>query len=234
MCRRAKHSPAGAEAAFGCENPSAVARCGLRFECLDAVAELPYVAPAAPVLATLELPTETPRHAAHRPHLGQHRLPARPVSRLELALPGSRRHRLPESRPATKVHGRAWKPIGALSASCIGAMRTFAGFAATTPAIHRAISRGRPWRAELRLLVKDHAGATRAPLIFDLDQVQAPRPGEPPVAAVPLDRNRRPATESLRTALPGERIAPQSGARHRRRCLTALALFGMEAGDAAR
>ena len=45
--------------AVGCENPSALARCGLRFECLDAVADLPYVAPAAPALATLELAAPT-------------------------------------------------------------------------------------------------------------------------------------------------------------------------------
>ena len=219
--------------ALGCENPSAVARCGLRFECLDAVAELPYVAPAAPVLATLELSTEA------RGMLHIDRISVSTGFPLGLFRAWSWLYLAVDAIVYPKAAGNQspW-PSLETDRGTLGLMHRgdedFRGFRSYHPGdsprhiAWKALARGAP------LLVKDHAGATRAPLIFDLDQVQA-RDLESRLSQlcswiVTADLQLNP----FGLALPGKRIAPQSGARHRRRCLTALALFGMEAGNAAR
>jgi uncharacterized protein (DUF58 family) len=219
--------------AVGCENPSAVARCGLRFECLDAVAELTHVAPAAPALATLELPTE------RRGVLHIDRISVSTGFPLGLFRAWSWIHLPIEAVVYPKAAGNQSPPPSLeTDRGTLGLMHRgdedFRGFRSYHPGdsprhiAWKALARGAP------LLVKDHAGATRAPLIFDLDQVQG-RDLESRLSQL----CRWIVTAELQLnpfglALPGERIAPQSGARHRRRCLKALALFGTEARDAAR
>ena len=216
-----------------CENPSAVARCGLRFECLDAVADLPYVGPATPALAILEVMA-----------------PTRGVLRID---------RISVSTGFPLGLFRAWtwvylplqavvypQPLGSQSPpptvesdrGALGLLRRgdedFRGFRSYHPGdsprhiAWKALARGAP------LLVKEHAGATRAPLIFELEQVRV-RDLEGRLSQ--LCRWILSADSQLQPfglALPDTRIAPQNGPTHRRRCLTALALFGTEVPDAPR
>jgi uncharacterized protein (DUF58 family) len=219
--------------ALGCENPSAVARCGLRFECLDAVADLARVAPAALALATLELRAET------RGVLRIERISVSTGFPLGLFRAWSWIHPGIEAVIYPQATGNQSPPPSLeTDRGTLGLMHRgdedFRGFRSYHPGdsprhiAWKALARGAP------LLVKDHAGATRAPLIFDLDQVQA-RDLESRLSQlcrwiVTADVQLNP----FGLALPGERIAPQSGARHRRRCLTALALFGTQARNVAR
>jgi uncharacterized protein (DUF58 family) len=83
----------------------------------------------------------------------------------------------------------------------------------------KALARGSP------LLVKDHAGASGTPIVFELDQV-ADRDLESRLSQIVrwiLDAEQRARAFGLK--LPGSGIAPASGTLQRRRCLTALALF---------
>ena len=219
--------------AVGCENPGAVARFGLRFECRDAVADVAHVAPAAPALATLELPTES------RGMLLIDRISVSTGFPLGLFRAWSWIYLPVEAVIYPKATGNQSPPPSLeTDRGTLGLMHRgdedFRGFRSYHPGdsprhiAWKALARGAP------LLVKDHAGATRAPLIFDLDQVQG-RDLESRLSQlcrwiVTADLQLNP----FGLALPGERIAPPSGARHRRRCLKALALFGTESGDAAR
>ena len=83
----------------------------------------------------------------------------------------------------------------------------------------KAFARGAP------LLVKDHAGASGAPVTFELDHVQD-RDLEHRLSQIArwvLDAEHHARAFGLK--LPGNGIAPATGALQRRRCLTALALF---------
>jgi len=218
--------------ALGCENPGAVPRCGLRFECLDAVADLVHVAPAAPALATLELPAEK------RGLLRIDRISVSTGFPLGLFRAWSWIHLPVDAVVYPKAAGNQGPPPSVeTDRGTLGLMHRgdedFRGFRSYRPGdsprhiAWKALARGAP------LLVKDHAGASRAPLMFDLDHVQA---GDLETRLSQLCRWIVTADLQLSPfglALPGERIAPQSGARHRRRCLTALALFGAENRHAA-
>ncbi|HZF25117.1 MAG TPA: DUF58 domain-containing protein [Steroidobacteraceae bacterium] len=217
--------------AVGCENPSAVARLGLRFECLDAVLDLPRVAPAAPALATLELAAET------RGVLRIDRISVSTGFPLGLFRAWSWIYLPVTAVVYPRPSGSQVPPPSVESdRGALGLLRRgdedFRGFRSYHPGdsprhiAWKALARGAP------LLVKDHAGATRAPLLFELDQVRA-RDLESRLSQlcrwiVTADSQLNP----FGLLLPGVRIAPQSGAAHRRRCLTALALFGVEALNA--
>jgi uncharacterized protein (DUF58 family) len=83
----------------------------------------------------------------------------------------------------------------------------------------KALARGAP------LLVKDHAGASGTPVVFELDQV-TDRDLEQRLSQITrwiLEAEQRARAFGL--SLPGNGIIPATGALQRRRCLTALALF---------
>ena len=84
--------------ALGRENPGAVPRCGLRFECLDAVADLVHVAPRRAGAGNTGTASGEARPVADRPDLGEHGFSAWPVSCLELDSPARRSSRLPQGR----------------------------------------------------------------------------------------------------------------------------------------
>jgi uncharacterized protein (DUF58 family) len=91
----------------------------------------------------------------------------------------------------------------------------------------KALARGAP------LLVKEHAGASGAPLLFELDQVQA-RDLERRLSQIArwiVDAEHQARAFGLN--LPGLHLAPATGAAQRRRCLTALALFDADSAHAA-
>ncbi|HEY7378163.1 MAG TPA: DUF58 domain-containing protein [Steroidobacteraceae bacterium] len=218
--------------AVGCRNPSAVARAGLRLECLDAVTDLPYIGPAAPALATLELAAPT------RGVLRVDRISVSTGFPLGLFRAWSWIYLPIDAVVYPQPSGTQTPPPSAESdRGALGLLRRgdedFRGFRSYHPGdsprhiAWKALARGAP------LLVKDHAGATRAPLIFELDQVAA-RDLEHRLSQ--LCRWILAAESQLNPfglLLPGVRIAPDSGASHRRRCLTALALVGVEAPRAA-
>ncbi len=219
--------------AVGCENPSAVARYGLRFECLDADVDLPYVAPAAPALATLELA------APSRGVLRVDRISVSTGFPLGLFRAWSWVYLPLEAVVYPQASGSQSPPPSVESdRGALGLLRRgdedFRGFRSYHPGdsprhiAWKALARGAP------LLVKEHAGATRAPLIFNLEQVEVRnlefRLSQLCRWILSADSQLQP----FGLALPGTRIAPQSGSAHRRRCLTALALFGTGALDAPR
>ncbi|HKE44458.1 MAG TPA: DUF58 domain-containing protein [Steroidobacteraceae bacterium] len=218
--------------AVGCENPSGVARFGLRFECLETVADLPHLPAASPALATLELPAET------RGVLRIDRISVSTGFPLGLFRAWSWIYLPVEAVVYPRPAGEQAPPPSAESdRGALGLTRRgdedFRGFRSYHPGdsprriAWKALARGAP------LLVKDHAGATRAPLIFELGQVQSRD----------LERGLSQLCRWIVTAeaqlnpfglrLPGVLIAPESGAAHRRRCLTALALVGAEQPRAA-
>jgi uncharacterized protein (DUF58 family) len=219
--------------AVGCENPSAVARCGLRFESLDAVADLPYVAPGAPALVTLDMATQT------RGVLRVDRISVSTGFPLGLFRAWSWVYLPLEAVVYPQPSGTQSPPPSVESdRGALGLLRRgdedFRGFRGYHPGdsprhiAWKALARGAP------LLVKEHAGATRAPLMFELEQVLV-RDLESRLSQ--LCRWILSADSQLQPfglTLPGMRIAPQNGPPHRRRCLTALALFGTEAPDASR
>jgi len=91
----------------------------------------------------------------------------------------------------------------------------------------KAIARGAP------LLVKEHAGASGTPIVFELEQVEA-RALERRLSQVArwiVDAEHQARAFGLK--LPGARFAPATGALQRRRCLTALALFDTDRNRAA-
>jgi uncharacterized protein (DUF58 family) len=85
----------------------------------------------------------------------------------------------------------------------------------------KGLARGAP------LLVKEYAAALQAPAMFDFDAVLA-SDTEARLSQLCrwiVDADRSAAVYGLR--LPDRQIPLASGAAHRRRCLTALALFGL-------
>jgi hypothetical protein len=84
------------------------------------------------------------------------------------------------------------------------------------------VARGGP------LLVKDLAGASRAPQVLDFDapQVHEIEARLSQLARWVVQLERSSAAFGLR--LPGMMIAPAAGRDQRRRCLTALARYGVE------
>lgn len=209
---------------FGCENPGAIGRHGLTLEVDEIQVTLPSAPPADRFLIEIELPTE--RRGRLRPErcVLSTRFPLglfRAWSWLPPPL---------EAVVYPRVTGR--QPPPATEASDRGTLEPrqrgdedFKGFREYVPGdsprrvAWKAFARGGP------LLVKDLASAARAPQIFSLEAVRVldleERLSQLTQWVVTAEKH----AQSYGLALPTLTIPPGAGAEHRRRCLTALALF---------
>lgn len=214
----------------GCENPSAVSRYALTLECEQHETTVAGIAAGARTLIELELPTE--QRGVLRPQrlvlstrfpLGLFRAWTWlhvPVELVVYPRPAGQ-----QVLPATAVSDR-----GVLEPHRRGD-EDFRGFRDYRPGdsprhvAWKAVARGGP------LLVKDFAGAGRTPQILDLDAVDGggleTRLAQLTQWVLLLDRQ----AASFGLALPGERILPAGGAEQRRRCLAALARYGLESAS---
>jgi len=207
----------------GCENPTAVPRHGLQFQCDAESAGLDILEARGRGLATIHLPTTT--RGVLRPErlLVNTRFPFglfRAWSWFYLPL---------EAVVYPRAHGSQRPPasIGPDHAGLEAQRRgedDFRGFRSYHPGdspkhiAWKALARGAP------LLVKEHAGASGAPLMFELEQVEGSdlerRLSQ--IARWIVDAEHQARAFGL--SLPGAHLAPATGAAQRRRCLTALAL----------
>jgi uncharacterized protein (DUF58 family) len=209
---------------IGCENPTAVARHDLQFECNDEEGRLHALEARGRGLTTLQLPTATrgvlrPERLLLSTHFpfGLFRAWSwfyLPVEAIVYPRPAGQQR--PPLSSGPDHAGLDLKQRGD---------EDFRGFRSYHPGdsprhiAWKALARGAP------LLVKEHAGASGAPIVFDLEQVEA-RDLEGRLSQVTrwiVDAEHQARTFGLR--LPGARFAPATGALQRRRCLTALALF---------
>lgn len=217
---------------IGLSNPSAVARHGLQVECDAEQGGLDTLAAHSRGLATVQLPTTT--RGLLRPErlllgtrfpFGLFRawswfyLPVEAV-----VYPRAVGKQQPPASSGPDHAGLDLKQRGD---------EDFRGFRSYHPGdsprhiAWKALARGAP------LLVKEHAGASGAPIVFELEQVEA-RDLERRLSQLArwiLDAEHHARAFGLR--LPGTRLAPASGALQRRRCLTALALLDLDPGHAA-
>lgn len=212
---------------IGCENPSAVPRYALTLECERHETTVAGIAAGARTLIELELPTE------QRGVLRPQRLVLSTRFPLGLFRAWTWLHVPVElviyARPAGN------QPLPATAVSDHGVLEPqrrgdedFRGFREYRPGdsprhvAWKAVARGGP------LLVKDLAGAGHTPQILDLDAVDRAgleaRLAQLTQWVVLLDRQ----AASFGLALPGKRIPPAAGAEQRRRCLAALARYGLE------
>jgi uncharacterized protein (DUF58 family) len=212
---------------IGCENPTAIARYGLWFECDAECARLEVLPASGRGLATVQLPTRT------RGWLRPERLQINTRFPFGLFRAWSWFYLPVEAVVYPRAQGlqRPPRSVGPDHAGLEAQRRgedDFRGFRSYHPGdspkhiAWKALARGAP------LLVKEHAGASGAPLLFELEQVQA-RDLEARLSQIArwiLDAEHQARAFGL--SLPGNRLAPASGAAQRRRCLTALALFGTE------
>jgi uncharacterized protein (DUF58 family) len=209
---------------FGCENPGALARHALTLEVDDARTTLPRAPPADRFLIEIELSTE--RRGRVRP--GRCVLSTR--FPLGLFRAWSWLHAPVEATVYARASGQQLPPATATSDhGTHEPLRRgdddFKGFREYVPGdsprrvAWKAFARGGP------MLVKDLASAARAPQMFTLDAVRSPdletRLSQLTQWIVVAEQH----AQSYGLALPALRIAPGAGAEHRRRCLTALALF---------
>ena len=209
---------------IGCENPTAVPRLALHFACDGASGAVEALEARGRGLVTLQLPTE--RRGILRPSriAVSTRFPFglfRAWSWLHLPLeavvyPRSAGDQPP---PATRGPDHAGLDLKQRGDEDFRGFRSYHPGDSPRHIAWKALARGSP------LLVKDHAGASGTPIVFELDQV-ADRDLERRLSQLArwiLDAEQRARAFGLR--LPGNGIAPASGTRQRRRCLTALALF---------
>ena len=209
---------------IGCENPTAVARLALQFVCDGSAGRVESLEARGRGLVTLQLPTE--RRGLLRPSrvAVSTRFPFglfRAWSWLHLPLeavvyPRSAGDQAP---PATRGPDHAGLDLKHRGDEDFRGFRSYHPGDSPRHIAWKALARGGP------LLVKDHAGASGTPVVFELDQV-ADRDLERRLSQITrwiLDAEQRARAFGLR--LPGSGIAAASGTLQRRRCLTALALF---------
>jgi uncharacterized protein (DUF58 family) len=210
---------------IGCENPTAVARLALQFACDGAEGTVELLEGRGRGLVTLQLPT------ARRGLLRPSRVAVSTRFPFGLFRAWSWLHLPIEAVVYPRAAGEQQPPAtrGPEHAGLDLAQRgdeDFRGFRSYHPGdsprhiAWKALARGAP------LLVKDHAGASGTPIVFELDQV-ADRDLERRLSQIArwiLDAEQRARAFGVR--LPGNGIAPATGTLQRRRCLTALALFG--------
>lgn len=209
---------------FGCDNPGALARHALTLEVDASRTTLARAPPADRFLIEIELPTE--RRGRVRPErcvlstrfpLGLFRAWSWLHAPIEATVYArALGHQLP---PATATSDR-----GTLEPLQRGD-EDFKGFREYVPGdsprrvAWKAFARGGP------LLVKDLASAARAPQMFRLESVRLAdleaRLSQLTQWVVTAEQHAQP----YGLALPALTIPPGAGAEHRRRCLTALALF---------
>jgi uncharacterized protein (DUF58 family) len=209
---------------IGCENPTAVARLALHFACDGATGAVETLEARGRGLVTLQLPTE--RRGLLRPSrvAVSTRFPFglfRAWSWLHLPLEAVvyPRSAGDQSPPGTRGPDHAGLDLKQRGDEDFRGFRSYHPGDSPRHIAWKALARGSP------LLVKDHAGASGTPIVFELDQV-ADRDLERRLSQIVrwiLDAEQRARAFGLK--LPGSGIAPASGALQRRRCLTALALF---------
>jgi uncharacterized protein (DUF58 family) len=210
----------------GCANPGAIARYALTIECDGQFANLARIDASARAL--LEIPVPTLRRGILRPQ----RLVVSTRFPLGLFRAWSWMHVPFEAVVYPRADGRQ-----ALPASVLGDQGSleprrrgdddFKGFRDYVPGdsprhvAWKAVARGAP------LLVKDLAGAARAPQMLELDAVRVreleARLSQLTRWVLQIERE----NSSFGLVLPEVRIPPANGAEQRRRCLTALALHAL-------
>jgi uncharacterized protein (DUF58 family) len=217
---------------FGCDNPGALPRHALTLEVDACATVVARIARAERFLIEIELPTER-------------RGPLRPTrcvlsTRFPFGLfrAWSWLHAPLDALVYPKSSGNQSPPPTAHSDRGTVDSRQrgdddFRGFREYVPGdsprrvAWKAFARGGP------LLVKDLAGAAHAPQIFTLESVHAgdleARLSQITQWVIAAEQHSR----SYGLALPTGRISAAAGAEHRRRCLTALALFELSSDDAA-
>ncbi len=209
---------------IGCENPTAVARLALQVNCNEVAGGHDLLEPRARALVTLQLPTNTRGMLRPAPLVVSTRFPFglfRAWTWLHLPIEA-----VVYPRAAGRQHPPATRgPDHAGLERLQRGDEDFRGFRSYHPGdsprhiAWKALARGAP------LLVKDHAGASGAPLTFELEHVED-RDLERRLSQLArwiLDAEHHARAFGLK--LPGHWIAPATGALQRRRCLTALALF---------
>jgi uncharacterized protein (DUF58 family) len=210
----------------GCGNPSAVTRHALTLECDQQRAAIATVPAGGRAAIELEIPTQ------HRGVLRPQRLVLSTRFPFGLFRAWSWLHVPVEAivypRPAgaQELPGTSAIDSGSLEKSRAGD-EDFRGFRDYRPGdslrhvAWKAVARGAP------LLVKDLSGAAVAPQMLEFEAVRT-RDTEQRLSQLAkwvLLAERRAATFGL--GLPQQRIAPARGIEQRRRCLTALARFGI-------
>lgn len=208
---------------FGCDNPGALARHALTIEVDACTATIGRAAAADRFLVEIELPT------AKRGLLRPERCVLSTRFPFSLFRAWTWLHAPIEALVYARAAGTQLPPATATSDH--GSLEPlqrgdddFKGFREYVPGdsprrvAWKAYARGGP------LLVKDLAGAARAPQMFSLDAVHAPdleaRLSQITQWVITADQH----SQSYGLALPALTIPPDTGAEHRRRCLTALAL----------
>ena len=209
---------------IGCENPTAVARLALRFSCDTADGTVEMLEARGRGLVTLQLPTQA-RGLLRPSRVGvSTRFPFglfRAWSWLHLPLEAVVYPRAAGEQQPPASRGPDHAGLDLLQRGD----EDFRGFRSYHPGdsprhiAWKALARGAP------LLVKDHAGSSGTPVVFELEQV-ADRDLERRLSQIArwiLEAEQRARAFGLK--LPGSGITPATGALQRRRCLTALALF---------
>lgn len=217
---------------IGCENPTAVSRHALQFECDDEIGQLDSLAARGRSLVSLQLPT------AMRGVLRPERLTLSTRFPFGLFRAWSWFH-LPVSAVVYPQANGTQRPPASGGPDHAGlelqqrGEEDFRGFRSYHPGdsprhiAWKAFARGAP------LLVKDHTGASGAPVVFELEQVEE-RDLERRLSQIArwiVDAEHHSRAFGLR--LPGARLTPATGAAQRRRCLTALALFDVDTAGVA-
>lgn len=217
---------------IGCENPTAVSRHALQFECDAEIGQLDALAARGRGLVSLQLPTAT------RGVLRPERLALSTRFPFGLFRAWSWFHLPVAAVVYPQANGRQRPPAsgGPDHAGLELQQRgeeDFRGFRSYHPGdsprhiAWKAFARGAP------LLVKDHTGASGAPVVFELEQVEA-RDLEHRLSQIAcwiVDAEHH--SRAFGLSLPGTRLAPATGAAQRRRCLTALALFDVDTAGVA-
>jgi uncharacterized protein (DUF58 family) len=209
---------------IGCENPTAVARLAVHFACDGADGSVELLEVRGRSLVTLQLPTHR-RGVLRLSRMAiSTRFPFglfRAWSWLHVPLEAVVYPRASGDQHPPASHGPDHAGLDLLQRGD----EDFRGFRSYHPGdsprhiAWKALARGAP------LLVKDHAGASGTPVVFELEQV-ADRDLERRLSQITrwiLDAEQRARAFGLK--LPGNGITPATGALQRRRCLTALALF---------
>jgi uncharacterized protein (DUF58 family) len=214
---------------IGCENTTGIARLALLFDCDGARGGVDLLESRERGLVTLQLPTSG--RGLLRPSRVSisTRFPFglfRAWSWLHLPLEAVVYPRVAgdQQPPATRGPDHAGLDLQQRGDEDFRGFRSYHPGDSPRHIAWKALARGAP------LLVKDHAGASGTPVVFELDQV-ADRDLERRLSQLArwiLDADQRARTFGLK--LPGHGIAPATGPLQRRRCLTALALFD-EAGS---
>ncbi len=212
---------------FGCENPGALPRHALTLEVDDALSTVARVPAADRFLIEVELPTERRGPLRAERCVLSTRFPFGlfrawtwlhvPIEALVYARPDGS-----QPPPATTTDDRG-------SSESQRGDEDFRGFRDYVPGDS---PRRVAWKAFARggsLLVKELAGAAHAPQVFTLESVRA-RGIEAVLSqitqwVIAADRHSR----SYGLELPTTVIPPAAGPEHRRRCLAALATFGLDA-----